>query len=64
MDNVLNLTPQEARTLSFQCEFYARMRMGQFAELPFHYLDIRALGADCSVKSGIRRRHCYLKPDG
>lgn len=44
MDNVLNLTTQEARILSFQCEFYARMRMGQFAELPFHYLDIRALG--------------------
>lgn len=44
MDNVMNLTPQEARTLSFQCEFYARMRMGQFAELPFHFLDNRALG--------------------
>lgn len=44
MDNVLSLTTQEARTLSFQCEFYARMRVGQFAELPFHLLDIRALG--------------------
>lgn len=43
MDNVLSLTTQEARTLSFQCEFYARMRMGQFAEHPFHFLDIRAL---------------------
>lgn len=45
MQDQLTLTMNGAAQLSQQCEFYARMHLGQFAELLFHTLDIRKLGS-------------------
>lgn len=35
----LTLTEEQAQLVSTACEFYARMRMGQFNELLWHTLD-------------------------
>ena len=35
----LTLTEDQARIVSVACEFYARVRMGQFNEIPFHCLE-------------------------
>ena len=35
----LELTYEQLSALSTACEFYARVRMGQFGEIPFHLLE-------------------------
>ena len=35
----LELTEEQAKVVSTACEFYARVRMGQFNEIMFHTLD-------------------------
>ena len=37
----LLLTDEQANIVSVACEFYARMRMGQFNELVWHTLDLK-----------------------
>lgn len=37
----LTLTEEEANLVSRACEFYARVRMGQFGEIPFWCTDMR-----------------------
>ena len=32
----LTLTKEQAQIVSLACEFYARIRMGQFGEIPYH----------------------------
>ena len=43
---VLELTEEQARIVSIACEFYARVRVGQFKEIVIHTLD---LGLPCDV---------------
>lgn len=36
----LTLTEEQAKIVSAACEFYARVRMGQFSEIAYHTLDL------------------------
>lgn len=45
MQDQFLLTTEQAVQLSSQCEFSARMHLGQFTELPLRVLDIRKLGS-------------------
>ena len=36
----LTLTEEQAKIVSTACEFYARVRMGQFSEIAYHTLDL------------------------
>ena len=42
----LSLTEEQARIVSTACDFYARVRLGQFNEILFHCLDIHPLPDD------------------
>ena len=37
----LTMTEEQAKIVSLACEFYARVRMGQFNEIVWHLLDIK-----------------------
>lgn len=39
---ILELTNEQAKCVKTACEFYARMRFGQFQELPWDMLDVCA----------------------
>lgn len=42
----LSMTEEQARIVSIACEFYARIRMGQFNEIIFRCYDVAPLPAD------------------
>lgn len=42
----LTMTEEQAKIVSLACEFYARVRMGQFNEIVWHTLDIKIPGGE------------------
>lgn len=42
----LTMTEEQAKIVSLACEFYARVRMGQFNEIVWHLLDIKIPGEE------------------
>lgn len=52
MKYILELTEEQLRVLSTACEFYARIRIGQFKEITWHCMDWK----DCDINDMCRRR--------
>ena len=50
---VLTLTEEQAKIVSLACEFYARVKMGQFQEISFRCLDL----------SIPENEYCYLRDE-
>ena len=43
----LTLTEEQARVVSVACEFFARIKMGQFAEIPYHLMMEQPMEDSC-----------------
>lgn len=63
---VLKLTDEQAKIASKACEFYARMKMGQFMEVIHNCMDVRSDNfcqrRDCAEKSLLLAR-TYTHPE-
>ena len=53
----LELNEEQARTVSQACEFFARIKMGQFQEIPFLLLSNNLSGADYCNKRELANKY-------
>lgn len=52
----LRLTPEQAEIVARACEFYARIKMGQFDEIPYHCLQHELPGNEyCNRRQAAER---------
>lgn len=54
---VLDLTEDHAKTVAQACEFFARIRMGQFQEIPFLCLDNNLPGTEYCDKREVANKY-------
>lgn len=51
----LTLTEEQARIVAKACEFYARMRIGQFYEVTWNFLDVQSADEYCRRREEAER---------
>ena len=54
---ILDLTEEQAKTIAHACEFFARIKMGQFNEIPFLLLANELPGNDYCTKRDIANKY-------
>ena len=59
----LTLNEGEAALVSRACEFYARVRMGQFGEIPFYCTDMRGPENPGATEQAWLELRKYIYPD-
>lgn len=59
----LELNEEQARTVAQACEFFARIKMGQFQEIPYLLLSNELSGADYCSKAQYPERAARIEGD-
>lgn len=59
----LELNEEQARTVAQACEFFARIKMGQFQEIPYLLLSNELSGADYCSKAQHPERAARIEGD-
>ena len=54
---ILELTEEQAKITAQACEFFARIRMGQFQEIPYLCLRGDISGGDYCIRRNIAEKH-------
>lgn len=54
---ILDLTEEQAQTVSQACEFFARIKLGQFQEIPFLCLSNELTGSNYCTRRDVANKH-------
>lgn len=57
---ILDLTEEQAKTVAQACEFFARIKMGQFNEIPYLLLSDELHGNDYCTRRDIANKYLLM----